>query len=1088
MTADSGQRRRAIEETDRSFVVEASAGTGKTTLLIRRILHCVLEHGPERAPLPLARICAITFTEKAAGEMKIRLRQEFEAKAMAGGDLGRRASEALVDLESATISTFHAFAVSLLKERPIEAGLDPRFTALDDVQSELLFQEVWDTWLHEAIQARRAPLESALRAGLGLEPLQAVARTIRLHAGTIRKLRLPAPPAEEETRRHLEELLRSGRELLARVRLMEDKLLPHLDAALAWATDPSRQALPSKPGGKGAAGNWQGGKDTVEEVRDYVKSVVEYGAQYRLFPVQRALDGVLRLVIDEFLPKWDARKRADGLLDFDDMLDCMRDLLRTSRAARSEFQKRYSALLVDEFQDTDPIQWEIVSLLTGGGEEASDPGTGAIAPGRLFVVGDPKQSIYRFRGADIETYLEVSAPEYMGKLGLERLELTTNFRSVPPILGFVDEAFRDAMSRAGSKPYQPDYLAFGGQGDRPGRAGHPCVHLLGDRMEDGRPAGSGPDYYKIEAKRIAGLIATMRGDAVWEVQAGRSQAWRPPGFRDIAILLPVLTHADALEEALRDAGIPYVLEGGKFYYARSEVSSAITVLRAVSNPNDTVALYGALRSIFFGISDEDLLRARIDGVELDYRNEAPDGSQLRRAFRILHELHLRRHERMASETLESLLQQTGAREVLALRGVQSLANLNKLVRTLRSLQQDATFSEVVDLVGGMDEEGIAESESRVMEEHSDAVRILSIHRAKGLDFPIVIVAGLGIRRLSRQADFLADAHGRGTFALRAGAKETGLQTPAWAALADEEKEREEAELVRLLYVALTRARDHLVLSVHTRGRRLPGSDLWQPAFEPTRLKPLADFLLHMHGRENPPARYLDAAALGAGAGDHKAGGTSPAKAWEEALADQYGKLRRLLSDTPQARGFHTATAAEEEGAEEEAAPDFARDRAARIGVAFHEAMSAMDLKGTPDIERLAGDSGARQRLDRAGTRLIGDMLRGCLASPLLERVRCCLISGGQVWRELPYIRPLGPEKAELEEGKIDLLFQEGGGWVLVDYKTDRIPAEAEPALFFANKYAGQIHAYVDALKALGVPVKSAYLLLIRTGAEIELPV
>ena len=228
--------------------------------------------------------------------------------------------------------------------------------------------------------------------------------------------------------------------------------------------------------------------------------------------------------------------------------------------------------------------------------------------------------------------------------------------------------------------------------------------------------------------------------------------WRVPRYGDIAILLPVLTHASLLEEALKDREIPYVLEGGKFYYARSEVSSAITVLKAVANPNDRIALYGSLRSIFFGLSDEDLLRAHIRGTPLDYREPAPPESPLFHPFGILNELHRHRHERLASETFEMLLQQTGAREVLAVHGLQSLANLNKVGRTIRALQTEATFTQVVDLLGMMDEEGLAESESRLMEERSDAVRILTIHKAKGLDFPIVFAAPVVVGIMETAAD------------------------------------------------------------------------------------------------------------------------------------------------------------------------------------------------------------------------------------------------------------------------------------------------------------------------------------------------
>jgi ATP-dependent helicase/nuclease subunit A len=1088
MTLDEEQRRRAREDTNHSFLVEASAGTGKTSILIQRILHCVLECGPGGEPVRLARICAITFTEKAAGEMKIRLRQELEREAAGGGEKGDRARQALVDLEGAAISTIHAFAVSLLKERPIEAGLDPQFRALDEIQSELLFREVWEAWLQRAIQERKAALEDALRAGLRLDALRSAAHTIRQHGHEIRNLILPMPPTEEEARQLLAEMLERGRSLVGLVLNDADKLVPFLHTAQAWLSDPAGDATPKKPGNNGTARNWDGGRETVDAVKEFVRNVVDFRPWYLSLPVRRVLDALLRLIIGEFLPEWETRKRADGLVDFDDMLWHARDLLRCSRAAREDLRKHYALLLVDEFQDTDTVQWEMIQLLTAGAE-AGD-GQELAPPGCLFIVGDPKQSIYRFRGADIETYLNVAIPESMVKRGLERLELTTNFRSVPAILSFVDEAFHGIMKNAPDTPYQPDYLPFGGRGAREGRPESAGVYLLGDRQEDGSFAGSGHDFVTIEAKRITRLIASMLNNPDWGIESknGRDKTWRAPRFRDIAILLPVLTRADALEDCLRNAGIPYVLEGGKFYYARSEVASAITVLRAIANPNDAIALYAALRSIFFGVSDEDLLRAKAAALPLDYRVEVPSDCVLARPYRILRDLHQHRHERMASETLENLLQQTGAREVLAVRGIQSLANLNKLVRTLRSLQQDATFSEVVETVVGMDEEGIAESESRIMEEHSDAVRILSIHRAKGLDFPIVIVAGLGIHRRVRYAEYLADPHGSRNFGLSLGSKESGLQTIGWEDLTESEKAKEEAELLRLLYVSLTRARDHLVLCTHTRGKWILDGERWAANFAGTRLEPLAAFLQELPRRENPPVRFIDAETLPPAPASSSAAEEVPERDPRATLAAQYDELRRLLAETPHARGLQAASsqAGQEEGTDADS--NFARDRAARIGTAFHEAMEAIDLDAGDETENLAREAGSRQRLDGGGIESVSEMLSRTQKSSMMERMRRARRTGGRVLRELPYIRPLDSDSAEIEEGKIDLLFEEEGGWVLIDYKTDRLPGDVpDKALYFQEKYGDQISAYAAALQALGVRLKSAYLLLARTGESIEIP-
>ena len=395
MITDREQRRRAVEETNRSFIVEASAGTGKTSTLISRILHLVLRQGPSGPPLCLSQICAITFTEKAAGEMKIRLRQHFEGIAqdedvslfrpavqdnrMQMDEMGKRphlaerAREALRDLEVASISTFHAFAVSLLKERPIEACLDPHFTALDEIRSELFFREVWEPWIGRALEERKPALEKALRGGMSLAVLQELARTLRLSGQAVRALECDSPPEADTTRRKMGDLLLQGLELIKQVRNQADKLLDHLERAIQWLKNPDLEgSKPSKPGKAGSAANWAEGKKTVEEVQGFIRGVADFCEAYQKLPSQMLLHEVITWVRAEFLPEWESRKRSSGLLDFDDQLWMARDLLLKSKAVRREFQARYATLLVDEFQDTDPVQWDIVRLLSSTDLDETD--------------------------------------------------------------------------------------------------------------------------------------------------------------------------------------------------------------------------------------------------------------------------------------------------------------------------------------------------------------------------------------------------------------------------------------------------------------------------------------------------------------------------------------------------------------------------------------------------------------------------------------------------------------------------------------------------------------------------------------------
>ena len=1097
---DGEARRRAVEDTGRSFIVEASAGTGKTRTLLDRILHLVLEKGPNGSPVPLSRICAITFTEKAAGEMKVRFRQYLEQvllDAAASAEHQERAGNALGDLETASISTFHSFAVSLLKERPIEAGLDPRFTALDDIRSELFFREVWEPWINRALTERHPVLEKALRNGFRFQSLISLARELRLHWLHVRGLECDPPPSEEQYQEEIESRLRQGREFFQKVINPEDKLADCLEKALIWLMHPSEDGNElSKPGNAGAAKNWKGGKETVQAAKQFLLEVVEFQALYKNLPKQRLLHEVVCWIKDDFMMReWEKRKQDGGLLDFDDQLRLARDLLRENKTVRRDFQQQYQTLLVDEFQDTDPIQWEIVLMLSSLDIEEKDIAKLKPEPGRLFIVGDPKQSIYRFRNADIETYLGIVEAGRLESLSLERLKLTTNFRSVPSILRFVDAAFESAMKPAEDAcRYQPEYLAFGSCGYRKAESPALAVHLLGDvsgASEEGRRTR---EIVENEAGRIARLILEMNDSKDWNIQdagEGDGSGWRAPQYGDIAVLLPVLTHAHVLEEKFRDFGIPYVLEGGKFYYTRSEVSSAILVLRAIANPNDSVALYGSLRSVFFGLSDEDLLRTHIDGLPLDYRAEVPQDSPLCHPYNILRDLHRQRHARRASETLEILLQKTGAREVLAVRGFQSLANLNKLGRTLRALQNDATFSQVVDLLGTIDEEGLAESESRLMEERSNAVRIMTIHKAKGLDFPIVFAAAFGLRKVSRSKSVLVDRAVKRIFALNIGSRDSGLQTSRWKDLADEEKKRENAELVRLLYVALTRARDHLILSTHTTGcRKAEGSEIYVPDTEGTRLNPLDSFLADCYSGANDLAHLIDGANLDAKAGASLKAQSPVVMDWESVALREYKELQALLANTPasaslKAAGQAAGGADAEERSREDRMPEAAANRSIRLGVAFHEAMERVDLFASNGLANLAREVATRHGLDPGSLRLLEAMMRASLSSELLQQARAAVGCNRRVFRELPFVRPL--DSAAIEEGKIDLLFEGEEGWVLVDYKTDWVSEKSEDIeAFFRKKYAAQMRAYADALRARSIGIEAAYLLLARTGMAVRM--
>ena len=1123
MSGDGEARRRAIEESGSSFVMEAAAGTGKTHTLVSRVLNLVLEKGPQGPPLRLSEICAITFTEKAADEMKARLRFELEKKldgtdTSGASEIRERILKALDDLETAAVSTFHSFAAGLLKERPIEAGIDPRFSALDAIQSELFFREVWDAWIASALKRRDPALEKALRGGFHLKDLKNLAQDLREHWLAIRDLQCAAPD-EEQIALEIRNRLNEGRDFMRLLLNADDKLAGYLFIALEWLENPdSSDVVLTRPGASGSKNGWTGGKDTVEGVRGFVKKVVDLQTDFMRIPIRRLLyETVQWLRADFTLGEWEKKKSASGFLDFDDQLYLACELLRRHDGVRAEFRERYKTLLVDEFQDTDPVQLEIVLLLTSKGGDLT------AEPGRLFIVGDPKQSIYRFRGADIETYLGFAREEKLRDSGIELLTINKNFRSVPSILRFADEAFAEAIHPPGDGNYQSSYTAFNNDGARREEPGAPSVHILCDAADESAERKT-KDLAGIEAGRIAKLIRAICEPVnsglyrVYDAEGG----WQKARYGDIAILLPTFSHSDEVEDALRENGVPYILEGGRFYYTRSEVGTAVTALSSIANAGDEVALCGALKSIFFGISDEDLLRARVDGIALDYRHPAPEDSPLHAPFEILRELHNGRHERPASETFEMLLRETGAREILASRGRQHLANLNKITRSLRAIEGRNGFSRTIELLSVMEKEALNESESRLVEARSDAVRVTTIHKSKGLDFPIVIAAALGLKKNPRKETLLADRHELKMFAVKSGDQKSGRWTEGWEKLEEGDRKREDAELVRLLYVALTRAKDHLILSAHTCKRAETEEGVFAPDVSGTRLEPLKAVLGKCLANKTiePLARLIDEKQLdscvipAAEAGDKTVSGEGIA-----AVEREYRELRELIENTPEtdiprtgartscpqildkcgqnaripgnAGGF-AKTAIDEYKKKQAAALSARRRRSVRIGTAFHEVMERVDLKYLAGLAELLREAGARNNLDRAGCLKLGDMVEKCLASDLMLRARDAAKAGRRILRETPFIRPL--ESGGVEEGRIDLLFEEGDAWTLVDYKTGRIPKNTQNIkdtdamkAYFLDRYAAQAQTYRAALESLSIKSGGVFLLLARTGDIIEIP-
>ena len=840
--ADNAARRRIMTEFGTSFFVEAAAGTGKTSALVDRIVALVRTGGST-----LDRVVAVTFTEKAAGEMKLRLRSEIEeARARAAPEERDRLERALEHLELARIGTIHAFCGDLLHERPVEAGIDPLFEVASEEIAEALADEAFETWFQRTLVDPPEGVRRIIRRRSGMqsprEQLRSAMQSLREHRDFPEPWRRDPFDRNVAIDRLMHELAQLG-ELAAASSWPEDYLTRNIAEIAHFVEETTRiEAVrgrdydgleaelrgllrgPSRLRGW----SWKGAKRTTfgalsrDEVlarRDRAKTDLEDFIE----AFDADLAPLLREALRAPIADYEVLKAKAGQLDFLDLLIKARDLIRDDAGVRHELQQRFSHLFVDEFQDTDPLQAEILLLLAADDPDCTDWRAVRPVPGKLFLVGDPKQSIYRFRRADVAIYEEVK--ERLIGAGAELLYLTTSFRAPPSIQSFVNGAFGPAMT-AGRDTGHAAYVPL--QASRSEIAGQPTIVAL----PVPKPYG---DYGKIVEWRInesfpdavGAFVGWLVNESGWTVEEqGRTVAILP---RHIAILLRRFRTfrtdvTRAYVRALEARRIPHVLVGGRSFHDREEVIALRNALTAIEWPDDELRVFATLRGPFFALGDEVLLAFRqyvesngalktrrlhpmypVDRAALD-----PVSVEVADALALLRGLHIGRNHRPIAETITMLLEAVRAHAGVALwpTGEQALANCQRLIDMARHFEGGASsFRAFVEKLEADAERGEAD-EAPIVEEGTEGVRVMTVHKAKGLEFPVVILADPTCNAARDTPSRHIEPARRLWLEPLCGSAPIELLQAA-----DEELIRDHAEAVRVAYVATTRARDLLVVPV-----------------------------------------------------------------------------------------------------------------------------------------------------------------------------------------------------------------------------------------------------------------------------------
>lgn len=1113
---DDGARRDAISLHDRSILVEAGAGSGKTAIMAGRIAAMLAEGVPPRF------IAAVTFTELAASELLSRVR-EFVAD-LSTGKIAAELRVALPDglsqaqrdnlaaasaaIDEITCSTIHGLCQRLIKPYPAEADIDPGAGVMDRNQADLIFLEIIDGWLRERLSGDQGGIlpEMVLHS-----PGETVVLVHKI-ADNLRRRRTLAAPPVSPLEDHLTAFRQATADFATFMRgttatepetVVIVERLVEMATALAAGPDPATPAglvrlLTSRPHpdlctkagsfssyrkkGKWAAAAKQAGLSKADGDRLNDEADAHYTARCDAWALllQAAASQVLATLIDEARPilqRYRDRKRASAQLDFDDLIFAARDLLRDHDDVRRSLGQRFAHVLVDEFQDTDPLQTEIFWRLCGDPVDGDDNWTRfRIRPGALFLVGDPKQAIYRFRGADVGAYVQ-ARDAFRAQDPDNLLSISTNFRSCASILTFVNERFETVLSADG----QPGFIALDPFHDDPGDG--LCVSALDIAVADENGKASAEQQRDAEADAVAELCARLIGSHLLiDHRRGAERACQPG---DIALLAPTGTELWRYEEALERRGVPVATQAGKGLFRRQEVQDLIALTRVLADRRDTLALGALLRGPLVGLTEEELLDVVwglprsveepnwIPRLDLSVDPSAIGHPLVRDVIEKLQSLYRRGNSTTPHELLSQAVYVMRVRPLLLERhrgqAERALANVDLYlslstgyaVRGLRAFAEAMTAA-------WTDEARAVEGRPDAQEE---AVALFTMHAAKGLEWPIVIpvntmtgVIAPDSAVIDRQTD---------TFYCPV----LGVPPDGYEAARQAEKDELDRERIRLWYVAATRARELLVLP---RLDTTPSKSAWIG---------LVDLSIAELPSLDVSRLPADIATAGAGVGNVQTRTTFAAEA--ETIAARQTRLTWLApSRDENAAGtvlqeeearIWTGSADDGQPREMEAAAPVQGGR--ERGLILHKLMEEVLTGETEETEDALAERAAqlicalgRSPVADAATGLSVKELAGCVVRTLTLPDIAALRSG--LLTEFPVYAAHAVDGTEtVTAGVADALTltTEGHPAVVVDWKSDVAP---DPRTL--DHYRAQVRGYLEMTGA-----ERGLIVLMTSGAVIS---
>ena len=812
---DYKERVAAAIPSDRNIIVEAGAGTGKTTLLAHRLCYLILGKN-----IKIDEIVALTFTDKAAAEIKLRLMDKMRdiladlaleepkleiTKNLTQGKYFTNTKEELLEkiessfelIERAQICTIHSFALQLLRLYPLEAGLAPQVEVDTGFISSYIFNKNWSVFLEEELVLTnpRRTLWEKLLTDFSLEELKSFALLLRkpyfeycqfssskedlsnfLLSQLIEAKALFSTKDSTKTRtieKNLKLILKRLEELLKNLNTLDKEELLNL---------PEQEDI----GKAGLVQGWD--KEEVEQVNAWA-SLVNTLTPKKMDLLEQAYN-----LFYSFIQRVQRDMKQHNVVSYDQSILLARDLVQKNISVRKDLQKRYKSLLIDEFQDTDMAQGQLLLFLAEDKNSfAKDWQDIILEQGKLFVVGDPKQSIYRFRGANISAYEKFL--ELMKNQKALPCFLTTNFRSQSKIIDFVNKWGASSIKEQPliQAPYIPLEAGLTAKGEKPEFLLISCTEK---QKQD--------DLRMNEANIVGAWIKDNIG--IKKIAEDRVLS-----YKDITILYSAGTAISYYTDALKRFNIPYNLEASGNFYEAQEIIDIINVLKVIYDPQDKLALIGVLRSPLCAMKDEELVDLWQQKALNIFARDFKASQAVKDLYKLLRTLNLKAGRLTLSALFEDIFYKTDylILQTLASASDQALANLYKFQKiATENAAKGFTLGQLLLYIQTYDRLNAEESQTSLIEENFDVVNLMSIHKAKGLQAPVIILIDTGHRESLKQEESYIDTLS-GKIGLRLGS----LKNLNYFILQEKEFLHKKAESERLLYVALTRAEQKLLICV-----------------------------------------------------------------------------------------------------------------------------------------------------------------------------------------------------------------------------------------------------------------------------------